>query len=260
MTEEELKFNQAVLRDKAAAKAKAWHIPVVKDEATQVDENYTNAIGKKKGWVYEEPEPEPEPPKPPTIEEIEAIRQAAYEEGFNEGKAEGFAKGEAEGKEQGYQEGLAAGQEAGHAEGLENAQQLMEEKAQIWDTLISQLDNPLEKLDEQVEVELVELATLLAKAVIQTELTTNPDVILQSLKQASEQLPFNTQQCFIMLNPEDFEQVVSQYGETELERRNWHVQTDPNISRGSVEIKTETTSISSSIEQRIQEIFSQFEE
>ncbi|WP_016956859.1 flagellar assembly protein FliH [Catenovulum agarivorans] len=259
MTEDELKFKQAVLRNQASSEAKAWHIPLVEDEGTKVPENYTNALGKKKGWVYEEPEPEPEPPKPPTIEEIEAIRQAAYEEGFNEGKAEGFAKGEAEGKEQGYQQGLTEGQEAGHAEGLASGSGLMEEKAQIWNQLIEQLDKPLQQLDQEVEQELVELAVALAQQVIQSELTTNPDIILQSLKQAAEQLPFNTKQCFILLNPEDYEQVVSQYGEQELQRRNWHVQTDPNISRGSVEIKTDSSSIANNMQERIKEIFAQFQ-
>ncbi|EWH09726.1 flagellar assembly protein H [Catenovulum agarivorans DS-2] len=258
MTEDQRKLNKAVLSEQAKADAKAWHIPVVEDDGTHVPEGYTNALGKKKGWVYEEPEPEPEPPKPPTIEEIEAIRQAAYDEGFNEGKAEGFAKGEAEGKEQGYQEGFAAGQEAGHADGLASGTGLMEEKAQIWNQLISQLDNPIEQLDEQVESELIDLAVALAKQVIQTELTTNPDIIQQSLKQAADKLPFNTQQCFILVNPEDFEQVVSQYGEQELARRNWHIQTDPNVSRGSVEIKTETSSISFDINQRVKEVFDQF--
>ncbi|MER2492215.1 flagellar assembly protein FliH [Catenovulum sediminis] len=258
---DDFKFRKSIRSDDEILKElKTWNIPIVESEANNKADDYTNALGKPEGWTYEEPEPEPEAPKPLTIEELEAIRQAAYEEGFAEGKEEGFVKGEAEGKEQGYQAGFEAGKEAGHQEGLESGTSIMEEKADIWNQLIQQLDNPLQKMDENVEKELLQLAVALAKAVINTELQTNDSIILQSIKQAVEKLPFNTKQCQIFVNPEDYETVINQYTTAEIERRNWHVSADPNISRGSVEIQTELTSITYTIEDRVREVFAQLED
>ena len=41
-------------------------------------------------------EPAPPPLQPPTLEQIQAIRDAAQEEGFQQGHAEGYAQGQAE--------------------------------------------------------------------------------------------------------------------------------------------------------------------
>ncbi|MCU4674716.1 flagellar assembly protein FliH [Catenovulum sp. 2E275] len=258
---DDFKFRKSIRRDDdMIADAKAWDIPDMDADAHKRDENYTNALGKKYNWVYEPPEAdeEAEEIKPLTIEDVEAIRQAAYEEGFAEGKAEGFEKGEAEGKEQGYQLGLEQGKQQGHEEGLASGTSLMEEKAEHWNQLIARLDEPLKQLDNQVEQELIELVVNLTKAVIQTELKTNPEIILQTVKKAAEYLPFNTQQCQLLVNPEDFDLIQSSYGEKELERRQWHLHSDPNIARGGIEIKTELSSVSYTLEQRVKEILEQF--
>ena len=52
---------------------------------------------------FDPPIPEPEPEIVwPTVEEIEAIREAARREGFDAGREEGFAKGVGEGFTQGF--------------------------------------------------------------------------------------------------------------------------------------------------------------
>ncbi|KMT64902.1 flagellar assembly protein FliH [Catenovulum maritimum] len=256
---DDLKFRRSIPKDdKALEKLKTWSIPQVENELTKAEQEKTNALGKSRTWVYEAPEPEPEEIKPPTLEEIEAIRKAAYEEGFAEGKAEGFEAGQAEGKEVGHKEGFEAGQVEGHEAGLASGTSLMEEKAQTWNMLIEQLDNPLEKMDQIVEMELVQLCQALAKSVIKTELVTNQDVILQSLKSAAELLPFNHQACQILVNPEDYQVISEHYTEEDLTKRNWRIHADPTIARGGIDIKTELSSISFLMDERIQEIFDEF--
>jgi len=66
---------------------------------------------------FDPPVPEPEPDIVwPTVEEIEAIREAARREGFEAGKQDGFAKGLAEGFTQGFEQGLAEGREQAYQE------------------------------------------------------------------------------------------------------------------------------------------------
>lgn len=260
---DDFKYRKSIRRDDdLIADAKAWDIPDMQADLNKRADGYTNVLGKKSNWVYEPPEAdeeaEAEEIKPLTIEDVEAIRQAAYEEGFAEGQAQGFEKGEAEGKKQGYEAGLEQGKTQGHEEGLASGTGLMEEKAQHWNDIIAQLDEPLNQLDSQVEKELIELVVSLAKAVIQTELKTNPEIILQSVKSAAEFLPFNTQQCQILLHPDDFELVHESYGDKEINRRQWHLHSDPNVERGGVEIKTQVSSVSYTIDERINEIFDNF--
>lgn len=66
---------------------------------------------------FDPPIPEPEPEIVwPTVEEIEAIREAARREGFDAGREEGFAKGVGEGFTQGFEQGLAEGREKAYDE------------------------------------------------------------------------------------------------------------------------------------------------
>lgn len=71
-------------------------------------------------WVppsFDPPVPEPEPEIIwPTVEEIEAIREAARREGFETGRKEGHAKGLAEGFTQGFDQGLAEGRDQAYAD------------------------------------------------------------------------------------------------------------------------------------------------
>ena len=96
-----------------------WSLPNVEQELTEAQEHQTNAMGLKRTWKYEPPEAEQEEEIVPlTAEDIEQIRQAAYEEGFNQGKEEGFTQGYEEGKTSGHEEGIKLGQEEGLTQGL----------------------------------------------------------------------------------------------------------------------------------------------
>ena len=93
----------------------------------------SNALGYPPDWYHkpdpEVEEPEEEPQQPLTLEEIEAVRQAAYEDGFAEGREAGLAKGLEEGKLLGLQQGHEAGFEQGKEEGLALGRELIESQA-----------------------------------------------------------------------------------------------------------------------------------
>ena len=69
----------------------------------------------------------PQPPKPPkvapiyypTVEEVEAIREAAYKEAYELGSNQGFVEGRAAG----YDEGKASGHEEGYKTGYHDAEE-----------------------------------------------------------------------------------------------------------------------------------------
>ena len=154
-----------------------------------------------------------------TAEEIEVIKQQAYEEGLAEGKEAGFAEGKAEGLEKGHEEGVILGQQQGLEQGLEQGEAEIQAQVVHWQRLISQLDNPLARVDKAVEMQLLDLAVMLANAVIRTETRMNPDVLLNVLHEAVASLPFNTEYAELHLHPDDIELIQQTYDEEALAER-----------------------------------------
>lgn len=140
----------------------------------------SNALGLAPDWYQQEAaseeheEPAPEPVPTLTAEDLEAIRQAAWEEGMQEGREAGFAKGLEEGKLEGLQQGHTAGLEQGREEGLAQGRAEMEQAQAHWAQLATNLATPLSELDDQVETQLVSLAMQLARALIRHEAETSP--------------------------------------------------------------------------------------
>jgi len=238
-----------------------WILPDFEAEETLPDDEI-DLFGRPANWYRSQQEEEPAPvkdePKPLTLEDIESIRASAYEDGFNEGKEAGMAKGLEEGKLQ----GLAQGHEQGLAQGIE--QGLSEGKAKVdaqvlhWEQLVSRLHQPLEKLDDHVEFQLIKLATNLAEQMARCEVSVNPQVILQALKQGIEALPVNEQTIVISLNPEDIVFVEAAFSESECQKRGWDLRSEPTLLRGDCQIHTQTSSIDYAFSTRIEQVLKHF--
>ncbi len=259
MSDQKKQAIKRVLRadDESLNELQSWDLPVV-DAGNEVEDGYTNAIGKPLGWVYEPPEPEEEAPQPLTAEDIEEIRQTAYEDGFNEGKENGVEQGILEGREQGHKEGIDIGKEEGYEEGLAQGKGVIDEKIDIWNQLTEQLHQPLRLFDDAAEAELLCLSVELARAVIKTELQLNPQILLATLKDAVSSLPINQSELSIHLNAEDLSLVQDAYGEQELQKRQWTLIAEPSLARGDCEIKTQSSSVSYTIAERTTEILDRF--
>ena len=171
-----------------------------------------------------------------TLEEIEAVRQAAYEDGFAEGREAGFNQGQEEGKLAGLQQGHAIGLEQGQAEGLAMGQSLIAEQLSHWQAMLGKLAQPMEQVDIQVEQQLVWLAMMLAKSLIKQEVHTSPDLLLGSLKEAVKQLP-----CA-----------------EECQKRGWTLVAEPALQRGDLQLTSRTSSIDLLLEQRIENLLRNF--
>lgn len=244
---------------------KSWPIPDVSEDPTKFSGRST-AFGQPLEQVYQKQhahEDEPETQEPEefptlTIEELEQIRQDAYEEGIKQGHEqgyiEGFDKGVTEGKEAGYKEGLEIGKE----QGLNDVKPLIEEKLQYLSQLIEGMAAPLNKVDESVEKQLVHLAKLLAEQVVFKELQTNPELILVALKKSIDALPMGEQGVKIHLNPEDLSLVEEAYGAEHLQQQHWQLVAEPTLERGGCEVKTAQSSIDMTLKTRINEIMEKF--
>jgi flagellar assembly protein FliH len=240
---------------------KSWIIPEIgESDAESVEDN--TLFGKPPSWYCEdeihEEENVEDSPKPLTLDDIEEIRQSAYEDGFKEGKEAGFSQGLEEGTAQGVEEGIQKGTEQGLQEGLAAGQQQIDELISNWESLIERLHHPLEKLDENVEYQLVLLATGLAEQIARCEVQTNSQIILQALKQAVEALPISEQTLKILLHPDDLQFVQTAYSPEICEKRGWDLQGDPVLARGDCQIHTKTSSIDYAFSHRVEQVLKHF--
>ena len=177
---------------------------------------------------------EAENTNPLTVEALEAVQQAAQEEGFKLGYDEG------------YQQGHEAGLKAGEADILQQAQH--------WQSLIDSLNSPLKAVDAQVEQDLLSMLSLLARQMIYQEIRQRPELVLTAVREALAVLPVSDRQLKVYLNPEDMELVKS--GLKLDEDTGWQWYEDPLVSRGGVKLATADTTIDATVETRLNNLIS----
>ncbi|MCG9748933.1 flagellar assembly protein FliH [Vibrio brasiliensis] len=199
-----------------------------------------------------------EAPKELTEEEIELIKQQAYQEGLHQGQEAGFKQGYEKGKEQGLQEGHQEGLEAGKIEGVAAGQEFIQQQVETFIGLANQFAQPLELMNAQVEKQLVDMVLTLVKEVVHVEVQTNPQVILDTIKQSVESLPISGHAITLKLHPDDVEIIRSSYGEEQLNFRNWTLMSEPALNRGDVQIEAGESSVNYRLEDRIRSVIQSF--
>ncbi len=176
----------------------------------------------------------PEDVKPLTLDELEAIRQDAYNEGFSTGEKDGYRSGQ-----------LKARQEADTA---------LASKMLAVEQLMQQLFEPIAEQDQQLEVALVSLVSHMAREVIQRELHSDSSQIRQVLREALKLLPMGAGNVRIQLNPQDFEMVKAL---RERHEESWRIVEDDALLPGGCRVETEHSRIDASIETRLSQALKQ---
>lgn len=253
------KLRGYVRPDTENAQVEPWGWPQMEVEAAVE----TNALGFAPDWYQEaepvvEPEPEQEPLPTITAEELEAIRQAAWEEGMAEGRTAGFAKGLEEGKLEGLQQGHQAGLEQGKEEGVAMGRELVEQQTAHWQSLIDRLAKPLNEVDQAVEQQLVSLVMQLVRSLIGHEAETSPRIVLEALKQGLALLPAAEQGVTLMLHPDDVARVEQAFGVEECAKRQWRLHSEPTFSPGDLQLATGLSSIDLTLTGRIDQLLRNF--
>jgi flagellar assembly protein FliH len=172
--------------------------------------------------------------KPLTLDELEAIRQDAYNEGFSTGEKDGYRSGQ-----------LKARQEADTA---------LAGKMLAVEQLMQQLFEPIAEQDQQLEVALVNLVSHMAREVIQRELNSDSSQIRQVLREALKLLPMGAGNVRIQLNPQDFEMVKAL---RERHEESWRIVEDDALLPGGCRVESEHSRIDASIETRLSQALKQ---
>jgi flagellar assembly protein FliH len=184
------------------------------------------------------PAPMPAPAAPSVSEEeLEAIREAARQQGY----AEGFESGQSNGHASGYEDGLALGRAEAAAE-LTHLQ-----------SIAAGFGDAVTQADEAIAADVLELALHLAKNMVRTAFEVRPELILPVVREAVDYLPTLQQPALLILNPEDALIVRGSIGH-ELEKSGWRIIEDGNMARGGCRIDTASNQIDAQIASRWQRL------
>jgi flagellar assembly protein FliH len=196
---------------------------------------------------------------PPTMAQIEDIRAAAEQEGFEQGKQEGHLQGLEQGRLEGLEQGHQQGFTQGEQQGLDAGQMKTNELVEQLNHIISQFELPLSILDNEIEAELLAMTISLAKSVIGHELKTHPEHILSALRQGVDALPLKEQRVKLRLNQADAELVSQCYSAEQLQKNQWQIDIDPTLSNGDCMIESVRSSVDLRAGQRINQVFSELD-
>ncbi|MBT9528881.1 MAG: flagellar assembly protein FliH [Pseudomonas sp.] len=166
--------------------------------------------------------------KPLTLDELEAIRQDAYNEGFSTGEKDGFHAGQLKAKQE--------------------ADVVLSGKVAVLEQLMTQLFAPIAEQDQQLERALVQLVSQMSREVIRRELLADSSQLTQVLREALKLLPMGAGNVRIHINPQDFELVKAL---RERHEENWRILEDEQLQPGGCRVESEHSLIDASIETRL---------
>lgn len=173
------------------------------------------------------PAPAEMPPavKLPTADDIERMHEEA--------RALGYAAGLQEGREM-------AAQQASEAAG---------QFAQRYATLLGNLQQALDEVDQSVADQLLALAVEIAAQVARSTIAVRSDALLPIVREAIAALPLHHAHVTLRLNPADATDIRTLLGD-EFTHSGTQVVEDPTISIGGCQIQAGTSEIDASIETR----------
>ena len=213
-----------------------------------------------------------------SVEELEAMRNAArnegyaeglnsgheegYQKGLEQGKSEGFAQGQQDGMSQGYEDGFRQGRDEGFAKGQEagiaSGNDIVTTQADRFRHLADMLATPLRELDEQVTDELVYLVSRLAKVLLKREIKGDTQFLKESIEKCISLLPEAKEGAEIMLSEGDYALMIATIGKDYMQAQNWRLTPMQNMQDGDVLVNTKTSSAQWRVDDRIDALISDF--
>jgi len=162
----------------------------------------------------------PLPPKPPSIEELQRIEEAARKDGFEAGRREGFKAGDAE---------------------------LRRLVAQI-EGVVEAMARPLGRLDDEVHGALGQLAVRIAGALLGRAYAADPELLAQLVHTAFAAVGPGQRDIELRLHPDDAKLLAPWLPQWPDAR----VLADPQLVRGDVRVHGDGVRIDARTEARLQ--------
>ena len=169
------------------------------------------------------PEEQVPPPVPPTLEEIQAIQDAAYREGLERGLAEG------------------------HAEGFAQGQAEVRRLAAQMEGILDNFSRPLDRLESEVIAALSELAVRIAGALVGRAYQTDPVLLQELATTALDAVGGAQREVELRLHPDDIAALTPVLAMTAHTR----LTADTSLTRGDLRVHAESVRIDGTLEARL---------
>lgn len=213
-----------------------WQLPNM-DADIPLKGNPYNIPGKARPRTVAELEEEEAELKPLTAEDLEAIRQAAYEEGL----------------EQGREVGRAEGYDAGYLSGESDVKAALTRLSQITRVLLE----PIPQQDLELEQALLHMVEQICKRVLHRELSIDSSAITTVVQEAIDSINPGNQRLRIHLNKQDLDLVLSHLRDAGEWEEGWRVLAHPTITPGGCIIETDTSMVDARAERRLASVIQQ---
>jgi len=146
-----------------------------------------------------------------------------------------------------YEKGRNAGEQAGQA--------LVSERVDRLEQLLLALGEPFERLDAELEEQLVELCTLIVKQLFRRELRLDPTHIVGVVRESVKLLPAASRDVRVQLHPDDADLIRESLADTDGDR-SWSIVEDPLMGKGGCRIATENSAVDAEAETRLNVLLS----
>jgi len=154
----------------------------------------------------------------PTAVQLEEMQQQAQDEGYRTGFTEGFTQG-----------------------------------LQRITSLMDTLEQALQQVDQNIAQDLLKMSLEVARQMVQHTLSVQPEILLNTIREAISSLPHFNQSAHLILNPEDAVMLRKTMGE-QLIHSGWKIFEDAQIERGGLRIETANSQIDATLANRWQRI------
>lgn len=189
---------------------------------------------------------------PPTVKELEEIRENAYNEGFEQGFAQGMTQGEAHGKQEGHAKGLAQGEEEGRKlgekqgfeEALKREETQTRERLEIFEVVTESLKQQLSREEADLKSAMLALSMRIARQALQEELAVKPSHIQSIVHAAIQALPNPDERLTVIINEKDKDLV------TAIAESHWEIETSANVTPGGCQVKSHYSYVDYTLEHR----------
>lgn len=155
------------------------------------------------------------------------------------------------------QDAIDAGFQKGYADGLARAESELTLMQQQLKTTLTLLHNPLEKIDAQVEHELLELSLEIARQILRREIKANPRHLIGLIRDAVKQLPSSIKDINLHLHPEEAETVRTTLEKHQSDEQ-WHVVSDPTVANGDCHLRADSSFVHVGIDALIGQLAAEY--
>jgi flagellar assembly protein FliH len=160
----------------------------------------------------------------PTLEELQSIEEAAY------------------------QEGLARGREEGHAEGLAQGQTEVRRLTAQFEGILDNFSRPLDRLEDEVMAALSELSVRITRSLVGRAYQADPGLLADLARAAIDAVGGASREIEVRMHPDDIAALTPLLELPEAAR----LSGDISLSRGDLRVHTESMRIDGSLDARLE--------